>query len=287
MDVHPGAVLAEQRLRHEGRVVAVFERVLLDHDAVGHAVVGHLERVLVAHVDLVLGRADLVVGVLDVDAHLLQGEDGLAAQVGARVERRQVEVAALVERLRHAALRLRRAEVEVLELGADVVGVEAHLLGPFERAAHDPARVALVRAAAGHADVTEHARDRVLLLRAPGQEVEGRRVRHGEHVGLLDRVEAGDRGPVEAHPAFEGVVELGGVDREALQLSQDVGEPEPDEAHVVLFAELDDILGGLRAVCHCCDCLLGSGRGKRATIGEPAAPVRTNEPRRCRTAYSG
>ena len=125
VDVHPGAVLAEQRLRHEGRVPAVLHRVLLDDDAVGHAVVGHLERVLVAHVDLVLGGADLVVGVLDVDAHLLQRQDGVAAHVGAGVERGQVEVAALVEDLGHAALGFGRAEVEVLELGADVVGVEA------------------------------------------------------------------------------------------------------------------------------------------------------------------
>ena len=99
MDVHPGAVLAEQRLRHEGRVPAVLHRVLLDDDAVGHAVVGHLERVLVAHVDLVLGGADLVVRVLDVDPELLEREDRLAADVGAGVERRQVEVAALVEHL--------------------------------------------------------------------------------------------------------------------------------------------------------------------------------------------
>ena len=108
MDVHPGAVLAEQRLRHEGRVPAVLHRVLLDHDPVGHAVVGHRERVLVAHVDLVLGGADLVVGVLDVDAELLEREDRLAAHVGAGVERGQVEVAALVEDLGHAALRLAR-----------------------------------------------------------------------------------------------------------------------------------------------------------------------------------
>ena len=42
---------------------------------------------------------DLVVGVLDVDAELLEREHRLAADVGAGVERRQVEVAALVERL--------------------------------------------------------------------------------------------------------------------------------------------------------------------------------------------
>ena len=82
-----------------------------------------LQRVRVAHVDLVLARPDLVVGVLGVDPELLEREHGLAAQVRPGVERRQVEVAALVEHLG----RLRVAEIEVLELGPDVVVVEPHL----------------------------------------------------------------------------------------------------------------------------------------------------------------
>ena len=45
-----------------------------------------------------------MVGVLDVDAELLEREDRLAADVGAGVERGQVEVAALVEDLGRAAL---------------------------------------------------------------------------------------------------------------------------------------------------------------------------------------
>ena len=97
MGVHPGAVLTEQRLRHEGRVPAVLHRVFLDRDAVGHAVVGHLQRRRVAHVNFVLARANLVVAVFDVDAELFEREHGFAAHVGAGVERRQVEVAALIE----------------------------------------------------------------------------------------------------------------------------------------------------------------------------------------------
>ena len=64
-------------------------------------------------------EADLVVRVLHVDAELLQREDGLAAHVRAGVERRQVEVAALVE-ISGTPPRGGRSEVEVLELGADV-----------------------------------------------------------------------------------------------------------------------------------------------------------------------
>src|SRR4029434_2507593 len=39
--------------------------------------------------------------------------------------------------------------------------------------------------------------------RPPREHVERGRVGHRDHVRLLDRVEAGDRGPVEAHPALE------------------------------------------------------------------------------------
>ena len=73
-------------------------------------------------------------------------------------------------------------------------------------------------------------------------------IRHRDHVGLLDRVEAGDRGAVEAHAALERVVELGGVDREALELPEDVGEPEADEAQVVLLDDPLDVVGRLRAL---------------------------------------
>ena len=104
-----------------------------------------------------------MVGVLDVDAHLLERQDRLAAHVDAGVERGQVEVAALVEDLGDAVLGPGVAEVEELELGADVVGVEAHLLGALQRPAQDPARIALVGLPAGDLDVAEHPRRRVLV----------------------------------------------------------------------------------------------------------------------------
>jgi len=146
----------------------------------------------------VLGGADLVVAVLDVDAELLEGEDGLPPDIGSRVERREVEVAALVEGLGGLAV----AEEEVLELGADVEDVEAHRPGPLNRAAEDVSGVPLVGRPLWCEDVAEHPGD-ALLLRAPGKHGEGRRVGHRDHVGLFDRVEAGDRGSVEADATLE------------------------------------------------------------------------------------
>ncbi len=152
MRVHPRAVLAEQRLRHERRVVAVLLRDLLHDEPVREHVVGHVERVREADVDLVLGRADLVVVVLDRDAHRLERADRVAAHTGGGVERRLREVAALVEGLRPLLV----LEEEVLRLGADVERVEAHRGHPVERAAEDVTRVAGVRLAVGRDDVADH-----------------------------------------------------------------------------------------------------------------------------------
>jgi hypothetical protein len=54
---------------------------------------------------------------------------------------------------------------------------------------------------------------------------------------------------------LEGVLELGGVDGEALQLPQHVGEPESDEPNIAVLDDLQDVVGGLgshgaRAVGH-------------------------------------
>ena len=64
---------------------------------------------------------------------------------------------------------------------------------------------------------------------------EGRRVGDRDHVGLLDRVEAGDRRAVEAHAVVERALELVERDREALQVPLDVGEPEEEVVDALLL----------------------------------------------------
>ena len=58
---------------------------LLDDVAHRHHGVGHGERVGVAQVDLVLARGVLVLGVLDADAHLFEGEHRAPTQLARRV----------------------------------------------------------------------------------------------------------------------------------------------------------------------------------------------------------
>src|SRR5207237_9972687 len=115
------------------------------------------------------------------------------------------------------------------------------------------ARSALVRLAAGLEDVAEDPSDLVGLPGPPGEDAEGGGVGHGDHVRLLDAVEAGDRGAVEAHPVLERVGQLVAADGERLQLAQDVREPEADEFDVLRLDPLEDVGGADRPFfdgCH-------------------------------------
>src|SRR5262249_50577881 len=93
--------------------------------------------------------------------------------------------------------------------------------------------------------------------------------------------EPGDRGAVEAHPALEGVLELGGVDREGLQLAEDVREPEADEADAPLVDDRGNVVGGQVLVGHGVlrSMFQGSGSGDSSWIYRAAAGVRA-----CRAA---
>ena len=110
--VHARALHPLHRLGHERGVQAVRGGHLADDEPERHHAVGHREGVGVAEVDLLLARGVLVEAVLDGDPHRLQRADGLLPQRPRDVVRREVEEAALVERLRRwpglAAARSRR-----------------------------------------------------------------------------------------------------------------------------------------------------------------------------------
>ncbi len=237
LGVHPRAERTFDRLGHERRVDAELGGDLLHDLAERHHVVGHRERVGVAQVDLVLARSELVEAVLDRDAHRLERDDGLAAQLAHHVLLGEVEEAGVVERHRRVVGGL---EDEELHLGRGVEG-EALVAGPLEVALEHVARIALERLFREVLDVAEHAGDGGVLP-TPGDDLEGARVGHGEHVGFLHPAVALDGRSVERHALLEGGLELGGGDREALERAEDIGEPEADEAHAPLLDGSQDVV---------------------------------------------
>ena len=231
--VHAAAGLAAERLRHERRVDALLDRDLLDDGAEGHDVVGRRQRVGVAQVDLVLAGAALVVAELHRDAEVLEHPHRAAAEVVRGAARDVVEVAGGVDRL--GAVRAERRRLQQVELDLGVrVEREAGIGRLRERALEHVARVGDGRLAVGRRDVAEHARGRVDLA-APRQDLERRRVRVGEQVGLVGAGQTLDRGAVEAEALAERALDLGRRDRHRLEGADDVREPEPDELDAPLL----------------------------------------------------
>ena len=185
----------------------------------------------------------LVVRVLHLDTELVQSIDGVTTQVGAGVERGQIEISAMVEDLGAATV----SEVEVLEFRPHVHGV-AHARGLVRDLLEDVTRVAGKGLAVGRTDLAEHA-GRAAGAGTPREHRKSTRVGEGQHVRLLDAGEALDRGSVKAHAFIKSSLELGGSDREALEGSQHVGEPEADKLDLLLLDDTYDVLLG-QLFCH-------------------------------------
>ena len=234
MGVHAGAVVAEERLGHEGRGLAVLPGGVLD-DVFEHLhLVAGVQQGRELVVDLGLARgADLVVRALDGEADVDQPAHHGVAQVGVVVQRRDGEVAALVRGLVAAVAallllagvpgaldrvdvveglvggRLVADRVEDVELG---LGAEVSGVGD---AAGGQVGLGLLRHVARVTGVGL-TRERVVDEEVQRQRLldaervdEGRvHVRQQHHVGLVDGLEPADRRPVEGEAVgHDAVVE--------------------------------------------------------------------------------
>jgi len=210
--VHARAGVLGEGLGHERGPDALLNRDFLHHQAERHDVVGGGQRVGVAQVDLLLAGGDLVMAVLDRDAHRLEHGDAGAAEVVGDAVRGVVVVAARVDRFGGGADLGTVAEQEELDLRVRVER-EAHLAGLGQVPLQHPARVGVARGAVGQQDVAEHA-GHTRVLPAPRQQLEGRRIGASDHVAFVHPREALDGGAVEADAVRERALELGRGDRD-------------------------------------------------------------------------
>ena len=237
--MHAAAVDTENGLGHEGGIDAVHHGDGLHRGPQGHGFIGHFHALVITHVDLMLGRGHLMVAILNADPEFFQGKDGLAAVIVGHVQGRSVKIATLIQNLGA----LIAFKVKVFQLRAYVIGV-ALFCGLGQQAFHDVAGVAGKRRAIRLEDVAEHA-GHGLLFRAPGEKLEGGGVGLGDHVALLDAGEALNGGAVKAHALIHGFFQLRGADGEAFQDPENVGEPDLDEADVVILDCFVNIFYGL------------------------------------------
>jgi len=118
--VHARAVDARDRFGHERRVEVVLCGDGADDGAEGADVVRRRERVVVFEVDLVLAPGNLVVARFDLEAHILEAVDDVTSNVAREVFRCEVEIAAVVARLRRCTSLLVFFEEEELRFGCRV-----------------------------------------------------------------------------------------------------------------------------------------------------------------------
>jgi len=234
--VHAAAVLAEEGLGHEGGVDPVLSGHFLHRDSIGLGVVGHAKGFVVTQIDFVLTGCDLVVAVFHLDPHLLQGKNGLASQIVSPVQGRHVEVAAPVDDFGGGI----RFEIEVFQLRTHVKG-EAFLRRLPQHAFQYVPGISLVGTSVGIQDVAEHS-SHGLFPGTPRKKLKGRGIGNRHHVAFLDAGEPFDGGSVKAHPFTECQGQFVRGHGKALELSQDIGEPQLDERHLFLFGQLQNVL---------------------------------------------
>ena len=273
--MHARAVVADDRLRHEGRRLAVGMRDVLDHVLLDLQPVGALNQRAELRAQFHLAcRADFVVMHFDRNAERLEDQAHLGAHVLERIGRRHREVATLDagtvarvavlvllaraprcffgvdlrERARHVDVPAHA--VEDGELGfraeegrvADARGLQVGLGALGQRA-----RVALVGLAVARLDDVAAQHQRRLF--EEGVDVGGGRVRHQQHVGGFDALPAGDRRAVEGVAGRELVfIERGKRHGNVLLLAAGVGETEVDELDFVFLHHLHHVGDGLG--CH-------------------------------------
>ena len=234
--MHAGAVVACDRLRHEGCGLACQSGGLVNDVLVLHQVIACVLQRVEAVVDLLLASAgDLVMGTLEDQTDLLQVGDHVVTQILGVVDRRNREVAALdavlecdvrgavvfgvdagvprsfdgvdlVEGALHAVLEAHLVEDEELGFRSEGSGVgDAGGLQVGLGLACNLTRIAGVRLVGQRVDDGEgHVEGLVLAERIDEC---GGNVRHQLHIGFIDGLEAFHGGAIERHAVGEGVLQ--------------------------------------------------------------------------------
>ena len=229
MDVHPGAIDAEDRLGHERRVQPVLLGDRLERELEGDGVVGGAQRVRVLKIDLVLPLRDFVVSRLDPDTEPLEGIHHVLADLLSQIGG-EVEVAGLVVREWFDPAALAAAKQEELQLWPGVDD-EPELPGAVHLATQDVAWVTDERLAIGREHVADDPGGAPRSgARLPRDLREGVHVRHQVLVGFGDPGEAFDGRAIEPGPVLDRSLQSMDRDRHGLDMADDVRELQLDEA---------------------------------------------------------
>mgnify|MGYP001086109461 CR=1 FL=1 len=242
VNMQPIAAFVAQRLGQERCAQPILVGNRAHGRLEGHGVIRRLERTRVLEINLVLPRSMLVVAAFRDDAHVFQRQANIPADVLALVQRRDVKIAAYVQRNAGRVAVLVGLEQVELALAADVAD-KAHGAGTLDDGLQVAAAVALKRLAVGQGDVAVHADD-AALGGAPRQHGGGVRVRPEHKVALLDVHEPGDGRPVEADTLGKGAGQLTGKKRNVFLVAENIAECQFCELNIVVLNKIENVLCG-------------------------------------------
>ncbi len=192
--VHAAAVLTEDGFGHKGGIHPVLPGNLLDRDPESCGFLGHFQPLIVTQVNLVLAGGNLVVTVLNLYSHLLQGENGISPQGSSRIQGRSVKISSPINNLRGFVV----FKIEIFQFRTCIEGIALFSRFCQNTLEHIP-RISLIGAAIRLQDIAEHPGNRS-FFRSPRKELEGGGIRHGHHVALLDPSKPLDGRAVKPHP---------------------------------------------------------------------------------------
>jgi len=267
--VHARAVVAENRLRHEGGRLAICMCDLVNNILVDLHVVGAAGQLFELHAEFVLCSGHFVVVLLGRNTHFVHHGQHLGADVLCAIDRRNREVTALGARTvaqvagfvfgTHVGRQFGAVEDETCVVR---VGIEANIVeheefgfgtnvnGVSESTRLDVgfcllgrhARVAVVAFAGDRVD--DVAEDCHGGLSKERVHVSGFRIEDQHHVGLVDGLPAGNGRAVESNAFSEHVfVNKCSVHGDVLHLTARVGKAQIDEFNVLFLNFLQDVSG--------------------------------------------
>ncbi len=225
-----------ERLGQEGGEQAARRRHGFDDPLEGNEIIRRFERVRVAEIDFVLAGPLLVVRGFRLDAHFLERQADLTADVFRLVQRCDVEIFAVVVRDGGRVPGLVHLEQVELAGGAHRDRI-ARLARALERLTQHMAAVTLERAAVRILDVAVEADD-AALRRAPRQNGQRGRIGEEQQIAVVHVQKAAQRGGVEVDAVLKGAHQLGRHDGDILLVAQNIAEGETDELDVVLLDKL-------------------------------------------------
>ena len=205
--MHTAAGIFGERLRHKRCVKIPRVRNLFDNGTERHHIIGGLQGISVAQVDLVLSGTSFMVAELHRDTNLFKHGHRLATEILHNPAGRVIKIGFIVYRYRKTVItQLGRFEQIKLNFRR-CIAREPHFSRFVEGSLEYAASVGCARLTIGCKNIAEHAGGMVFNP-APRQYLECGGIGLKQHIGFVHARKTLNRGTVKAEPFLEGAFNL-------------------------------------------------------------------------------